>query len=111
VERVDIARTLTALDPDRLVHSEPKSSSGMMAQKIFISLIVNCLANSRGSKSRMVGLLPPIFQFLRTPTWLLVRVDGGSGVSAGMYCEIDVEVFPIEETRRGTRGPSVDVTF
>src|SRR4051812_36539610 len=83
----------------------------MMEQKTVICLTVSCRAISSGSKSRMVGHVPPAFQLFRRFVWLLVRLVAGKGVSAGMYCEIEVLVFPIDETRRGTSVPSMDNTL
>src|SRR5277367_5398056 len=65
VDRVDMALTLTALDPVFFIHSDASNSSGKIEQKIFISLIVNWRASSNGSKSKMLGELPPIFQLFR----------------------------------------------
>ena len=54
-ERELSALTLTAED-ERFWNSCPTSSSGRTAQKILLSLMVNCRASSRGSKSVMLEM-------------------------------------------------------
>ena len=81
LESVDMARTLTAREPDFLVHSVARSSSGRMEQKMRDSLMVNWRASSRGSKSRMLRLWPVDLQFRSAFSWLLLIMGAGMGVS------------------------------
>lgn len=63
VESVDIALTFIVQGLGPFVYSHLRRSLGIMRQKMFISMIVSCRAKSKGSKSGIVGFVPPILQF------------------------------------------------
>src|SRR3569833_392398 len=93
VDKAVMALTLGESTPPFFIHCEPRSSSGRMEQKMFICFTVIWRAISSGSKSRMVGHVAPIFQLAGRLSWLLVTTEGGSGVSAGLFCVLVVLVL------------------
>ena len=78
-----------------------------MAQKSLDSIMVNCLASSRGSKSRMLHCVLPSLLPRKALSWLLVTIGDGTLLSARVKAEFEAPVLLIEDTKRGTRAPAL----